>query len=73
MSSTDTIWISSLLHLNESIVAAQVRLSAQAGRIMDALEMREDITEEEGLFGAYRDKLHLLRLARDAMLSQVEE
>lgn len=73
MSSPETEWISDLLQLNTRIIAAQSRLSAQASRIMEALETREDIDEEEGLFGAYRDKLRALRQARDALLSQVKE
>ncbi|WP_156375718.1 hypothetical protein [Methylobacterium sp. Leaf125] len=73
MSSVDADWISRLLDLNGSIIAAQARLSAQASRVMEALEIREDITEEEGLFSAYRDKLRYLRQARNVMLSQLKE
>jgi hypothetical protein len=73
MSSVDADWISRLLDLNGSIIATQARLSAQASRIMEALEIREDVTEEEGLFSAYRDKLRHLRQARNVMLSQLNE
>jgi hypothetical protein len=73
MPSIDAAWICKLLDLNGSIIAAQARLSAQASRILEALEMRDDITEEEGLFTAYRDKLRLLRQARDVMLSQIKQ
>jgi hypothetical protein len=69
MIATNTRWIDHLLRLNRHIVAAERALSVQAGRIIDALEMREDIAEKEETFVSYRSHLHCLRQMRDEMLS----
>jgi hypothetical protein len=69
MITTNTGWIDHLLALNRHIVAAEQSLSRQAGRIIDALEMHEDIADKEETFVSYRAHLQCLRQMRDAMLA----
>ena len=69
MITTNTRWIDHLLRLNGHTIAAERAVSAQAGRILDALEMREEIAEKEQTFVSYRSHLHDLRLMRNEILS----
>ena len=68
---TESSWIEALLKLNARIVIARDDVSAQAARVMDALEARHDIEAAETRFRLLKDELDALRLARDALLREV--
>lgn len=72
MSPMDTEWMDEVLHLNTRIVSAEVCLRAEAVRIVVMMDTRDDITEAARRFTACQKSLRLLRLRRDAMLTQLE-
>ena len=71
MEPEDKNWCEVLVNLNGRIVEMQTKVSAQAVRVMDALERRHDIEAEEARFQALNEELRALRSARDALLKEL--